>query len=76
MMAGILVVLRPPKVLAPLFRIVRCKGPEVLLQIPVGNLGLAIRLRVIRRAHLQLGAHEFEQFLPEVARKDRVAVGD
>lgn len=48
--------------------------PQILFEGPIDNLGLAVRLRVVRRAHTELRTTELEQLTSKMADKHRVSV--
>lgn len=52
------------------------KCPEILLDHAIHHLCLAVRLRMIRRAHLELSATELEKFLPKSTHKKGIMIED
>lgn len=52
------------------------EGSEILLQNPIHDFGLTIRLWMVSRAHTESRSTESEKLTPEGAEEDWVSVGD
>ena len=72
---GVVTPLSPVDVFTLARRMIVDKGSQVLFKSSIDNFGLAIRLRMVRQAHFEFCAVEFEEFTPKVAYKNRVSVG-
>lgn len=64
------------KISIPLTGLMVNISSEILLEGPVDNFCLSVRLRVVCGTHPQLSTTETEEFLPEMAEEKSVAVGD
>jgi len=58
----------------PLRRVLMNLRPQILFEGPINNLGFAVHLRVVRRAHTELRTTELEQLTSKMADKHRVSV--
>lgn len=52
------------------------EGSKILLQNPIHDFGLTIRLWMVSRAHTESRSAESEKLTPEGAEEDWVSVGD
>ena len=74
MIRGIIPKLSPWKEGMPFARLLMSKATKILFKVVIDYLRLAIGLRVVSGAHLQLGAWHFEELFLEIADKYGIAV--
>jgi hypothetical protein len=72
--AGVVAEFDPRKSFNPIFWVVASEAPQIHLESAVHNFRLTIRLGVVGRAKVELGAVELEKCLPKSTRKSRVPV--
>ena len=71
-MGGVVTIFSLVKDLKRTMRIFSCKRMKILLQHPINNLLLAIRMRVISGDLIQNSATKCEYFTPKITQKNRI----
>lgn len=76
MPSGIITPLCPWKPLHPLLGFCQTEALQVALEATIEHLTLSVGLRMVSRAHLQLGALQFEEVLPKMIYEDNISIRD